>query len=408
LAINDEFNALIKKETWDLVPRPPDVNVIRSMWIFIHKEKSDSTFELHKARLVGDGAGQQVGIECGETFSLVVKPTTIKTVLSITTSRSWQIHQLDVKNAFLHDELKETVYMHQPLGFRDPKKPHHVCLLRKSRYGLKQAPRAWYKQLVDYVSSISFSQRKCDHSLFIYKKNTHMAYILLYVDDIILTTSSDGLQQSIISLLSSDFTMKDLGPLSYFLGITVTRHQRWLSLSQKKYAEEIIAKAGMSSCKPCLTLVDKSDPYADPSLYCKMSATKSDPYADPSLYCSLVGSLQYLTFTRPDIFYAVQHICLFMHNPMEDHMHALRRIMRYIHDTCHCGLHLYPSSTTSLISYTDADWGGCPDTRRSTSGYRVFLGDDLISWSSKRKPNLSRASVEAEYCGIANMVSESC
>jgi hypothetical protein len=153
--------------------------------------------------------------------------------------------------------------------------------------------------------------------------------------------------------------MKDLGPLSYFLGIVVTRHPQDLFLSQKKYVEDILIQAGMSSCKSCPTPVDTKS---------KMSAAHSVPYEDPSLYRSLAGALQYLTFTRPDISYAVQQICLFMHNPMETHMHALRRILRYIQGTCHYGLHLYPSSTMTLISYTDADWGGCPDTRRSTSG----------------------------------------
>ncbi|KAK2355223.1 hypothetical protein QL285_092651 [Trifolium repens] len=143
MAMDDEYNALIENKTWDLVPRPPDVNVIRSMWIFRHKERSDGSFERHKARLVGDGTGQQVGIDCGETFSPVVKPATIRTVLSIALSKSWHIHQLDVKNAFLHGELKETVYMYQPLGFKDSAHPDHVCRLRKSLYGLKQAPRAF-------------------------------------------------------------------------------------------------------------------------------------------------------------------------------------------------------------------------------------------------------------------------
>jgi hypothetical protein len=399
MAMDDEYNALIQNKTWDLVPRPPDANVIRSMWIFRHKEKSDGSFERHKARLVGNGAGQQVGVDCGETFSPVVKPATIRTVLSIALSKAWSIHQLDVKNAFLHGELKETVYMHQPLGFKDPDRPNHVCLLRKSLYGLKQAPRAWYKRFADFVSSIGFSQSKSDNSLFIYQKDTHMAYILLYVDDIILTTSSDNLRKSIISLLSSEFAMKDLGPLSYFLGIAVIRHSDGLFLSQKKYAEEIIERAGMSSCKPCPTPVDTKP---------KLSAKSSTPYDDPSLYRSLAGALQYLTFTRPDISYAVQQICLFMHNPMDDHMQALRRILRYVKGTSQYGLHLYPSSTTSLISYTDADWGGCPDTRRSTSGYCVFLGDNLLSWSSKRQTTLSRSSAEAEYRGVANVVSESC
>jgi hypothetical protein len=399
MAMDDEYNALIQNKTWDLVSRPPDANVIRSMWIFRHKENSDGSFERHKARLVGNGAGQRVGIDCGETFSPVVKPATIRTVLSIALSKTWSIHQLDVKNAFLHGELKETVYMHQPLGFKDPERPNHVCLLRKSLYGLKQAPRAWYKRFADYVYSVGFSQSKSDNSLFIYRKDTHIAYILLYVDDIILTTSSDDLRKSIISRLSSEFAMKDLGPLSYFLGIAVTRHNDGLFLSQKKYADEILERAGMSSCKSCPTPVDTKP---------KLSAKADTPYEDPSLYRSLAGALQYLTFTRPDISYAVQQICLFMHDPMDDHMHALRRILRYIQGTRHYGLHLYPSSITSLISYTDADWGGCPDTRRSTSGYCVFLGDNLLSWSSKRQPTLSRSSAEAEYRGVANVVSESC
>ena len=163
--------------------------------------------------------------------------------------------------------------------------------------------------------------------------------------------------------------------------------------------EEIPARVGMSSCKLCLTPVDTKP---------KMSATTSNPCKDPSLYRSLAGALLCLTFTRPDVSYAVQQICLFMHNLMEDHMNALRRILHYIQGTNQYGLHLYHSSTSSLISYTDVDWGGCPDTRCSTSDYCVFLGDNLISWSSNRQPTLSRSSAEAEYRGVANVVSESC
>lgn len=304
-----------------------------------------------------------------------------------------------MKNAFLHGDLKETVYMHQPLGFRNRDFPNHVCLLKKSLYGLKQAPRAWYKRFADYVSSLGFSHSQSDHSLFIFHRGNDMAYILLYVDDIILTASSDTLRKSIISMLCSEFAMKDLGPLSYFLGIAVTRHQGGLFLSQRKYAAEIIERAGMSSCKPSSTPVD-----AKP----KLGANASQPYTDPSHYRSLAGALQYLTFTRPDITYAVQQVCLFMHDPRDEYMNALKRIVRYIHGTLDHGLHLYPSSPSTLISYTDADWGGCPDTRRSTSGYCVFLGDNLVSWSAKRQATLSRSSAEAEYRGVANVVSESC
>ncbi|CAJ2648141.1 unnamed protein product [Trifolium pratense] len=199
--------------------------------------------------------------------------------------------------------------------------------------------------------------------------------------------------------LSSEFAMKDLGHLNDFLGISVTQHKGGLFLSQRKYAAEIIDRAGMSSCKSTQTPVDTKP---------KISAKIGTPYEDPTTYRSLAGALQYLTFTRPDISYAVQQICLHMHDPRDEHMNALKRIIRYIQGTISFGLHLFPSSIDDLVSYTDADWGGCPDTRRSTSGYCVYLGDNLISWSSKRQPTLSQSSAEAEYRGVANVVSESC
>ncbi|XP_050876236.1 uncharacterized mitochondrial protein AtMg00810-like [Lathyrus oleraceus] len=193
--------------------------------------------------------------------------------------------------------------------------------------------------------------------------------------------------------------MKDLGPLSYFLGIAVSHHPDGIFLSQNTYASEIIERADMAFCKPSATPVDTKQ---------KLSTSSDTSYEDPSLYRSLAGPLQYLTFTRPDISYAVQQVCLHMHAPHTKHMFALKSILRYVQGTLHFGLHLSPSPITKLISYTDADWGGCPDTRRSTSGYCVFLGDNLISRSSKRYPTLSCSSAEAEYRGVANVVSESC
>ena len=173
-----------------------------------------------------------------------------------------------------------------------------------------------------------------------------MAYVLLYVDDIILITSSYDLRKSIMALLASEFAMKDLGPLSYFLGIVVTRHDGGLFLSQSTYASDIIARAGMASCKPFATLVDTKH---------KLSTTADTSYDDPTLYRSLAGALQYLTFTRPDISYVVQQVCLHMHAPCTDHMLALKHILRYVQGTLHYGLHLYSSPTEKLISYTDAD-----------------------------------------------------
>ncbi|GJW64968.1 ribonuclease H-like domain-containing protein, partial [Tanacetum coccineum] len=397
-AMLDEYNALIKNNTWILVPRPSDANIVRSLWLFRHKYNADGTLNRYKARLVANGSTQLTGIDVDETFSPVVKPATIRTVLSLALSRHWPVHQLDVKNAFLHGSLSETVYMQQPPGFRDSQHPDHVCLLQRSLYGLKQAPRAWFQRFAAYAARVGFIHSRCDTSLFIYRRGSDTAYLLLYVDDIILTASSTAFLQSIIATLHAEFSMTDLGPLNYFLGISVTRNTSGMFLSQQKYASELLERAGMLTCNPCRTPVDTDS---------KLSAD-GDPVSDPTLYRSLAGALQYLTFTRPDISYAVQQVCLYMHDPREPHFSALKRILRYIRGTMPYGLQLFSSTTSSLVAYSDADWAGCTTTRRSTSGYCVFLGSNLLSWSSKRQLTLSRSSAEAEYQGVANAVAETC
>ncbi|GJU72852.1 ribonuclease H-like domain-containing protein [Tanacetum coccineum] len=350
----------------------------------------------YKARLVANGRSQQQGIDCDETFSPVVKPATIRTVLSLAVSRDWPIHQLDVKNAFLHGHLSETVYMHQPPGFVDPNKPNYVCHLQRSLYGLKQAPRAWFQRFASYATRVGFQHSKTDSSLFVFHRGSDIAYLLLYVDDIILTASSSAFLQRIITSLHSEFAMTDLGSLNYFLGISAQRSATGLFLSQSKFAEEILERAHMQNCNPCRTPVDTESKLG----------SDGDPVSDPTLYRSLAGALQYLTFTRPDLSYAVQQVCLYMHDPRDPHFTALKRILRYVRGTLDYGLQLHVSSTTQLTAYTDADWAGCPVTRRSTSGYCVFLGDNLLSWSAKRQVTLSRSSAEAEYRGVANVVAE--
>ncbi|GJU46422.1 ribonuclease H-like domain-containing protein [Tanacetum coccineum] len=192
--------------------------------------------------------------------------------------------------------------------------------------------------------------------------------------------------------------MTDLGPLNYFLGISVTRDSSGLFLSPKKCAIEILDKAHMDNCNPSLTPIDTEFKLG----------SDGDPVSYPTLYQSLAGSLQYLTFTQPDISYAVQQVCLYMHDPREPYFSALKRILWYVRSTLDYGLQLFSSSTTDLVAYSDADWAGCPTTRRSTLGYCVFLSNNILSWSSKRQLTLSRSSTEAECRGVANDVADTC
>ncbi|GKA14458.1 ribonuclease H-like domain-containing protein [Tanacetum coccineum] len=258
----------------------------------------------------------------------------------------------------------------------------------------------WMRHLrfAAYAARVGFHHSRCDSSLFIYKTGGRHCYTAFDCDDIVLTASSSDLLQQIITSLHAEFSMTDLGSLNYFLGISVTRNASGMFLSQQKYATEVLDRAGMLNCKPCRTPVDTDS---------KLSADGA-PISDSTLYRSLAGALQYLTFTRPDISYAVQQVCLFMHDPREPHLSALKRILRYVRGTLSYGLQLYSSTTSSLVAYSDADWAGCPTTRRSTSGYCVFLGNNLLSWSSKRQFTLSRSSAKAESWGVACGFAETC
>ncbi|GJS60999.1 ribonuclease H-like domain-containing protein [Tanacetum coccineum] len=345
-AMYDEYNALVKNGIWILVLRPKDVNLVPSMWLFKHKFHADGSLSRYKARIVANGSNQQHGVDFDETFSPVVKPATIRTVLSLDVSRQWPIHQLDVKNAFLNGDLFETVYMHQPPGFVNSRYPNHVLELRASARSTRSRTILSIRaSRICYATRAGFSSSRCDSSLFIYTQGSQVAYLLIYVDDIILTASSPVLLQQIVDSLHNEFDMTDLGALTYFLGISAVRHPKGLFLSQKKYALQLLERAHMVHCNPSRTPVD-----TDSKL-----GLDGVPVQDPTLYRSLAGGLQYLTFTRPDLSYA---------------------------GTLELGLHLYASATTSLVGYTDADW------------------------AAKRQHTISRSSAEAEYRGVANVVVE--
>jgi len=229
--MNLEFNALLHNRTWTLVPRLPNMNIVGCKWRHKLKRKSDGTIDRYKTRLVAKCFHQQSGLDYGDTFSPVVKPTTIRTVRSIAVSSNWCIRQLDVTNAFLHGFLQEDVYMLQPPGFTHPSYPDHVCHLKRSLYGLKQALRAWFSHLSNRLLELGFQASRTDTSLFIFGAGPTKIFILIYVDDIIVTSPSSILTDSLISKLQGDFPIKDLGRLHYFLGVEVLHDYRGLFLS---------------------------------------------------------------------------------------------------------------------------------------------------------------------------------
>jgi hypothetical protein len=230
--------------------------VVTGKWIFKLKLHADGSLEWYKARYVLRGFTQCPRVDYNETFSPVVKPTTIRTVLTLALAQDWPVHQLYVMNAFLHGTLTDTVYCTQPVGFVDPAQPDLVCKLNKSLYGLKQVPRPWYSRFAIFLCSQGFVEAKSYTSLFILHHDSDTVYLLLYVDDIVLTASSPELLRRIISCLQREFAMMDLRTLHHFLGVTVERRPQGLFLHQRQYTVDILERAGMVECKPCATPVD--------------------------------------------------------------------------------------------------------------------------------------------------------
>lgn len=394
-AMEEEIVALHKNETWTLVPRLPNMNVIGSKWVFKAKLKSDGTLDRLKARLVAKGFHQIDGKDFTETFSPVIKPGTIRLVLSIALVRKWQIRQLDVKNAFLHGHITEDLYMTQPSGMTDSQFPNYVCKLKRALYGLKQAPRAWFDRLSRFLISYGFVCSLADPSLFIFQSSKGMLALLIYVDDMLLTGSSAVLLDEFVQLLCKEFAMKDLGQLHHFLGIEVTHTSEGLFLNQFHYAFTLLDRFGMLDSKPMSTPLELRPP-----------VTKAAASVDATIYRSMVGALQYLTLTRPDIAFSVNFVSQFMHDPTVLHMKFVHRILRYVKGTLEHGLHFTSNSTLTLQGFADADWAGCPVTRRSTTGYCTFLGSNLISWCAKKQHTVSRSSTEAEYRAMAHAAAE--
>jgi histone deacetylase 1/2 len=376
--MQDEYDVVLANKTWHLVPPSRTKNVIDCKWVYRIKKHTDGTIDRYKARLVAKDFEQRYGIDYEDTFSPVVKIATSRLVLSIS---------------------GREVYMKQPPGFESSANPNYICKLDKALYGLKQAPRAWYSRLSTKLYTLGFIPSKADTSLFLFNHSGVQIFLLIYVDDIIVTSSSDSAIAALLKNLNHEFALKDLGDLHYFLGIEVHKMDDGILLNQTKYAQDILTRVGMTDCTGVTTPLSSSE---------KITAHQGDLLGpdDSTNYRSMVGALQYLTLTRPDISFAVNKVCQYLHAPTTVHWTAAKRILRYVKHTLTVGLTFSKSPSMLVSAFSDADWAGSLDDRRSTGGFAVFFGPNLISWSAKKQATVSRSSTEAEYKSVANATAE--
>eukprot|EP00253_Pinus_taeda_P019240 PITA_19240 len=339
--MDEELEQIEKNNTWELFPRPKDKNVIGTKWIFKNKLNENGEVIRNKARLVCKGYAQQEGIDFEETFAPIARLEAIRMFLALSSFQKFKVFQMDVKSAFLNGDLEEEVYIEQRDGFILGNDQKLVCRLKKALYGLKQAPRA---------------------------------------------CNEEAMSQNFALVTQKEFEMSFLGELTYFLGLQIQQNEGGIFLSQTKYLKQILKKYGMEDSKPVCTPMVTG---------CSLSANDESATMHQPTYKSMIGSLLYLTGTRPDIMHAVGMVGRFQANPKETHLQVVKRIFKYLQGTQNYGL-WYPRDTyLTLHAYTNADWVGSVDDRKSTSGGGFFMGSRLISWFSKKESLIALSTTEA-------------
>ncbi|GJV31628.1 ribonuclease H-like domain-containing protein [Tanacetum coccineum] len=374
-AMNSEIEALNGNQTWIITDLPPGRKAIGNKWIYKIKYKSSGDIDRYKARLVVKGCSKKEGVDFDETFSPVVKMSTVRCLIALSVTNNWPLFQLDVNNAFLYGDIDEDIYMTIPKGFANKDNNNKVCKLVKSLYGLKQAPRKWNEKLVTILKENGFIQSINDHSLFTKTKDNKYIALLVYVDDIVVTGNCVNEIDKFKVFLKSKFKIKDLGLLKYFLGIEVIRSDKDLCLTQRKYCLELLKDYGLLGCKQVSTPMV-------PNSVLSYEPTDDDPLLDNITgYQKLLGKLIYLTYTRPDIAYFVH--CLAQH--MHSHLSSALNVLRYLKGALGKGIrYQYPDIRDTICGYSDADWAKCLKTRKSVTEYRSLSSATCeIIWIQK-------------------------
>ena len=405
-SMKTEVKALQNRGCWRVFRTPAGVRLIKSK--FVYKLKKDWTGKIvkRKSRLVVLGCLQREGVDYDETFAPVAKVTTFRLMLALSQVLKLKIHQLDVDSAFPYADLEEEVFMSPPPGMDIPE---GFCLkLNKSLYGLKQVPRNWNKNIVEYIKSIGFKQSILDNCLFVKKVGDETYLISLYVDDILVAGSDVNEINKIKQEFMNRYEMKDLGELNHYLGMKVTRTEEYIQVDQTQYIKDMIAKYSY--------LLDGLEHrHFDTPMERDLKLQKIDietetakqrAYALKFPHMNIVGALLYLSInTRPDISYAVGALARFNKFPTYRSCKALIRLLIYVRDTSQRGIQ-FNGTDFKLYAYSDADWGGDLESRRSTTGYVVYAAGGPIAWQSKLQSTVAVSTMEAEYMAAFGAIQE--
>ncbi|GJU66516.1 retrovirus-related pol polyprotein from transposon TNT 1-94 [Tanacetum coccineum] len=386
--MQEELNQFVANDVWELVPQPRNMTIIGTKWVFRNKLDENGIVSRNKARLVAQGYNQQEGIDYDETYAPVARLESIRILLAYACALDFKLFQMDVKSAFLNGFINEEVYVAQPPGFIDFEKPDHVYKLKKALYGLKQAPKAWYDRLKAFLIKHEYKMGMVDNTLFTKKKSSNLIIVQIYVDDIIFGSTCQDMCDEFAKIMHDEFEMSMMGELNFFLGLQIKQMEDGIFFNQSKYIKEMLKKFGLEDSKPMKTPMSSDT---------KLTKDEECESVDSTKYRGMIGSLLYLTTSRPDIMFSVCHCARFQEAPKTSHLEAVKRIFRYIKGTTHLGL-WYPKGTDiETVVYADSDHAGDYVDRKNTSSICTFVGCCLTSWFSKKQTALAISTTEAEY-----------
>lgn len=407
-AMRREHASHAENRTWDYVSAPRGCKPLSCRWVLLTKNLQDGGIR-HKARLVAKGYLQK---DPGETFAPVAKLTSLRMLLALAARNQWEIDQMDVVTAFLNPPINEEIFMTLPEGtdWLEPKlvsSRNTVCKLNKALYGLKQSPRLWYKHIAAFFKSIGFEQSTNDPALYV-RSSTGSApvLILLYVDDLLIASGSRELVDLNKARISKQYKMTDLGPAKRFLNLQIERLSNGdIRLGQSIYVERILERFDMSSCNGTATPMETKRKLASTQDSNPQLAVSDD--TQKALYQSLIGNIMYLmTSTRPDLAFALSALSQHLVAPTEADLQAAKRVLRYVSKTRHLALTYSRSPVSEITGFTDSDWAGETEARKSTAGYVFTLQGAAISWKSKKQTIVALSSTEAEYIGSTEAAKE--